>query len=149
MKSLKLTSNIEANFETVVENFSEDLLTYLNPPFPKAVIEKYEGNTEGAEVAIKLDFLLFTQRWISEITKVEKGSDYFQFIDEGRKLPFFLSRWQHIHRIEKAGDNKTRVIDHVSFSWYHPVLTFLILPAIYFQFAYRKPRYNAYFKGIR
>ncbi len=49
-------------------------------------------------------------RWLTEIKHIREGE---YFVDEQRLGPYRL--WYHQHRIEGAGEGKTRMRDHVSY----------------------------------
>ncbi len=54
--------------------------------------------------------LFGTRRWLTEIKHIREGE---YFVDEQRIGPY--RHWYHQHLIEPAGENKTRMIDRVSY----------------------------------
>jgi len=96
---------------------------------------------------LKLNFLLFSQTWISVITENNSSDREFYFIDEGRQLPFFLKSWHHLHRVFEK-DGKTIIEDDISFEsrwkWMDP----FAYPLFYMQFRFRKPIYKEYFDQL-
>ncbi|GJM59469.1 hypothetical protein [Persicobacter diffluens] len=144
---LKINTRINAPLELVQEHFAQDLFEQLNPPFPKAAVLVYEGNYPGARVELEIDFLLFKQKWISEITTVQKEPDNYSFIDEGRQLPFFLKNWHHHHLLLKKGV-QTEIVDDIQFSSGNSLLDLLLYPGLLIQFLYRKPIYKSYFNSL-
>ena len=142
---IKLKTRVQSPFIQVLEGFDNALLNKLNPPFPPVKLLKYEGNEPGNRVELELNFILFKQRWISEITYFNHDKEHYEFVDEGIKLPFFLNSWKHRHKLVNIGGEGTDIIDDINFT--APVgLTLIIFPLIWLQFVYRKPIYKNYFK---
>lgn len=140
-----ISTYVTQAYEKVTEGFGRELLTALNPPFPPVKLLRYDGNKRGDEVYLQLNFLLFKQVWKSRITEDYKDEGKSYFIDEGIKLPFFLSHWRHKHLIIKK-DGGTIITDDISFRTPFFVLDLLIFPIMYLQFLYRKPIYKKYFR---
>lgn len=142
---IKISTTVEENYEKVLENFNEELFKKLAPPFPPFTLKKFDGSKKGNLVHIELNMILFKQDWISLITDDNKDSEEIYFIDEGIKLPFFLKYWKHKHRIIKM-KNGSKIIDDIVFTTPYEWLDYLIYPALYIQFLYRKPIYKKEFK---
>ncbi len=129
--------------ETVMAGFNQDLFIKLNPPFPPVKVLRFDGSKRGDEVHLELNMLLFKQRWISVITEDGANDNEFYFVDEGKRLPFFLSYWRHRHRIVRAGEGST-IVDDITFR--APLhLSALLWPSLRAQFAYRCPVYQQVF----
>jgi ligand-binding SRPBCC domain-containing protein len=143
---LHLKTTVNANYEFVWQNFNQSLFERLSPPFPKAVLKKYDGNGIGDQVDIELDFIFFKNRWLSEITENEQMLDGYFFRDVGVVLPFFLGKWSHKHIIAKSGKG-TEIRDEVEFEAPINALSFLLYPAILGQFLWRIPIYKKVFKS--
>ncbi|MCU0391818.1 MAG: hypothetical protein MUE81_11930 [Thermoflexibacter sp.] len=132
---------------SVWQGFNETLFLKLAPPFPPMKLLRFDGSEKGNEVHIRLNFILFKQKWISLITENVKTEDQIYFIDEGIKLPFFLKYWKHKHRIIKHIDNEKHtqsiIIDEIEFK---SIFGWLIYPVLYLQFWNRKKIYRKIFK---
>lgn len=142
---LTISTTVNQSWQQVTAGFTEKLFLSLNPPFPPVKLLQFDGCHKDDLVSLELNFLLFKQTWESVITSDEDGQDYFQFVDEGVKLPFFLKRWTHRHRIEKSGD-ATAIIDAIDYSTGTWLTDLLFWPVLYGQFAYRIPIYKRYFR---
>jgi ligand-binding SRPBCC domain-containing protein len=144
---LRILTSVTQEFSIVVENFNQQLFQKLNPSFPIVTILRYDGNSKGDEIHLKLNFLLFDKTWVSVITENMSSDKEFYFIDEGRQLPFFLKTWRHVHRIIENKD-KTIIEDDINFEsrwkWMEP----LAYPLFYMQFRIRKPIYRRYFNEL-
>lgn len=140
-----LKTNVQQNPQEVFEGFTESLFMKLAPPFPPVKLVKFEGSEVGNIVELELNFIFFKNTWQSLITAHEKTEAEIYFIDEGKKLPFFLRFWQHKHRIvqHEAG---SQIIDDISYRSPFWVLDYLLYPVMYLQFAYRKPIYKKSFR---
>lgn len=141
---LKHTTEVNQDYISVKEGFTEELFIKLNPPFPRVKLKRFDGCKKGDIVALELNFILFKQLWKSEIVEDNLTEKEFYFIDEGRKLPFFLKYWRHRHRIIKNG-NGSKIVDDVTFHSPFRFIDFLLYPVLGAQFWYRKPVYRKFF----
>ncbi len=128
----------------VWDGFDESLFVKLSPPFPFVKLLQFDGSTKGDRVGLELNFILFKQKWISDIIDNGKNEDQIYFIDKGVVLPFFLKKWQHRHILKKYGEG-TKIIDDIEYSTGTFLTDILMFPALYLQFLYRKPVYKKIF----
>lgn len=128
----------------VWQDFDQSLLERLNPPWVSASLLRYDGNQPGDEVHLQLNLLITKQSWVSVITDYSETNQEVAFVDEGRKLPFFLKQWQHRHVI-RAVEGGAEVVDDVRFSSGTWLTDLLLYPALYAQFWYRQPIYRKAF----
>ena len=141
---LKIQTSVEKNYLQVWEGFTEDLFNQLSPPFPPVKVMQFDGCQKDDTVELELNFLLFKQRWKSLITDQQSTNTEIFFLDEGVKLPFFLTFWKHRHRIIKNGDS-TIIADEIEFRTPTLLTNYLFYPLLWLQFAYRKPIYRKVF----
>jgi len=141
---LTIKTSVQQSFQQVWAGFTEDLFNKLSPPFPPVKVIQFDGCRKGDEVELELNFLLFKQRWKSLITDQQRTDKEIFFLDEGVKLPFFLSFWRHRHRIIKDGNN-TIIADEIEFRTPTLLTDYLFYPLLWVQFAYRKPIYRKAF----
>ncbi|MFA0962085.1 hypothetical protein AB9P05_09780 [Roseivirga sp. BDSF3-8] len=142
--NLRFGTKVDADWQSVREGFDEKLFKALNPPFPPVKVVRFDGCHKDDVVSLELNFLLFKQRWTSLITEHGYSDNGFYFIDEGRKLPFFLKRWKHHHGLIGLKDG-TEIIDDISYGTGTLLTDWLMYPVLYVQFAVRKPVYQKYF----
>jgi len=138
---LKLSTAVELPYLKVKEAFNESLFMKLSPPFPPVRLLRFDGCQKGDVVSLKLNFIFFSQEWESRITDDATDQEKFYFIDEGTKLPFFLKFWKHRHIIQKQGEHSV-IIDDITFKTPFKLFDYLLYPALYGQFLYRKPIYK-------
>jgi len=122
------------------------LFEALIPRFPRTELVRYDGQTQGSIVWMRLHLpLLPAQDWRTTLTEVQDNGRQAWFIDESDLLPFFLARWHHRHVVASAGDTHSTIIDDVTFDtpWWLPA--WLLFPVLWAQFAARKPAYRRYF----
>ncbi|MEO9869841.1 SRPBCC family protein [Ekhidna sp.] len=143
---IKIKTKVSSTKERVKEGFTRDLFMSLNPPFPPVKLLKFDGCGTGDKVALELNFLLFKQKWISDITEAYEDEKSWYFVDQGSRLPFFLKKWRHHHGVEKAGSGSI-IIDEITFSTGTVLTDALMYPLLYGQFLYRKPIYKRKFSG--
>ncbi|MEX2513425.1 MAG: hypothetical protein WD398_11010 [Cyclobacteriaceae bacterium] len=142
-----ITTEVDQNYLLVKSGFNVKLFSALNPPFPPVKLLRFDGSHQGDWVSLELNFLLFKSIWTSEIIADQTTKAEFYFIDEGRKLPFFLREWRHKHRIVKKEAQKSFIIDEIDFKAPNRILDFLLYPLLYLQFYGRKPIYKKYFSA--
>ena len=135
---ITIHTKVEQSLEAVIEGFNESLFLKLNPPFPPVKLLQFDGCKTNDRVKLQLNFIAFKQIWESLITADQQTKDQFYFIDEGIQLPFFLKTWKHKHVIKKEG-NATVITDDIQFTTPFIVLNWLMYPALFLQFQYRKP----------
>lgn len=140
-----ITTDVEAGFEHVRQNFDQRLLEKVSPPFPPTRLLRYDGNQPGGEVHVELNFIFFRQVWKSQIKSYLADGRQMVFTDEGTQLPFFLAYWHHRHGVEARGSG-SRITDDITFRTPTRLTDYLLYPLMYVQFAYRKPMYRKYFK---
>ena len=141
---MQLVTQVDGTVSSVFERFDRKLLETLVPPGMSFKLKRYDEPVKpGSMVEVETKvFGLIPQFWRTEITEwVESGEESF-FTDEGLKLPFPLKQWKHRHIVRKASEG-VEIVDDVEFSagW----LSWLMYPAIWLQFAWRKPKYRKYF----
>jgi len=141
---IKIETEVKGEPKKIIAGFTRELFEKLNPPFPKAHLLRYDGNKPGDEVHIKLNFLLFSQTWFSKITDFHESESASYFVDEGTKLPFFLTSWKHKHLIQKSGENQSKIIEDIEFESPIALLPFVYI-GIVFQMKYRSPVYKRLF----
>jgi ligand-binding SRPBCC domain-containing protein len=141
-----IQTEVSADLQKVWANFNENLFQALAPPFPPIRLLRFDGSLKNDEVHLELNFLLFKQVWISKITEQAEVKNEIYFVDEGIKLPFFLGYWRHKHLLLALSDGSTRITDDITFEAPVKALSWLLFPALYLQFLYRKPVYKRYFK---
>jgi ligand-binding SRPBCC domain-containing protein len=139
-----ITTAVQQPYREVAQKFDQSLFEALSPPFPRARLLRYDGNRPGDEVHVRLHFGFFRQTWHSLITDAGAQPGLVYFVDEGRKLPFFLRHWRHRHEIRQHGAGSL-VVDDISFHSPFRLLDYLLYPLMYLQFAYRKPVYRRRF----
>lgn len=141
-----LKTEVSGNYLTVFQQFDRKLFEALAPPFPKPLLLRFDGSKQNDQVHIQLVLPFgIKQDWVSLITEDGQDETLAWFVDEGIKLPFFLSKWKHRHIIEKKTENSSYIIDDIEFS---SPFVFLLYPVLWLQFAWRKPVYRRYFLQI-
>jgi ligand-binding SRPBCC domain-containing protein len=143
---LVLKTEVDQPLPTVWAGFNRTLFDQLSPPFPPVRVVRFDGCLQGDVVHLQLNFLLFRQDWISLIVDQQTTDDEIYFIDKGTRLPFFLTYWQHRHRlVHKSSDNHTVIIDDITFRTPFLLIDYLLYPVMWLQFTYRKPIYHRFF----
>ncbi len=141
-----LKTFVEQTPEKVFEGFDQSLFLKLKPPGVALKLLRFDGSEQGDIVEMQLHFGLFKQKWTSTITDSGKSAEEIYFVDEasGKDLPFFLTKWKHRHRLIREGSG-TLIVDEIDYK--APFgLNLLLYPALWMQFAYRKPIYRREFR---
>tara|TARA_Y100001972_G_scaffold119305_1_gene160431 strand:- start:6404 stop:6847 length:444 start_codon:yes stop_codon:yes gene_type:complete len=131
--------------DRIKQGFTKQLFLSLNPPLPKVKLLQFDGCKSGDVVGLELNFILFRQKWVSEIVEDDEDEQVWYFIDKGILLPFFLSFWEHRHIVE-SGESGSVIIDDISFSTGFLITDLFLYPLLSLQFLYRKPIYRKWFK---
>jgi len=143
--NIKISTKVNQSLPKVWEGFNLSLFSKLAPPFPPVKVKVFGGCLKGDVVHLQLNFLFFKQDWISEIIDQKQTESEIYFVDEGIKLPFFLSYWHHRHGMVKDEEG-TMIIDDIIFKTPTILTNYLFFPFLYLQFLYRKPIYRKVFK---
>ena len=151
---MKPPNSLRLYFETAVkqspqkvfDGFDQTLFEALNPPGIKAEVQHFGGCRTGDEVRLLIHMPLFgKQKWISKITDDWQATHEIGFVDEGTTLPFFLKNWKHTHIIRQNNNGGSLVIDSIECQLKNKLWRTLLGPALYLQFAWRKPVYKKFF----
>lgn len=142
---LTLRTPVSAPLRSVWEGFDESLFKKLSPPFPPVKLVRFDGSRTGDLVSLELNFILFKQNWTSRIADQQETDEEIYFIDEGTKLPFFLSFWRHKHRLIHQKTGGTLIADEIEYRTPFLLFDYLMYPVLWAQFAYRKPIYRRIF----
>lgn len=142
---LSISTKVRAYYLQVKEGFTQDLFLKLNPPFPPVKLLRFDGCKKGNQVILELNFILFKQKWESDITMDNTDDKVFEFVDVGVRLPFFLKSWNHHHIVRHISENECEIVDDIHFNTPFILLDYLMYPALYLQFLYRKPIYRKIF----
>lgn len=130
-----------ADLPAVKRGFNVRLFKKLNPPWMPAQVVRFDGCRPGDVVRLKLGFWPLNLDWESQITEEKESLDCWCFVDEGVVLPFFLTKWRHVHRVESK-DGHCRVQDHIDLEFSSVFWSWILMPLMRRQFAYRKPIYT-------
>lgn len=141
---VQISTSVNASLSEVKEGFTEELFLKLNPPFPPVELLRFDGCKKNDVVALELNFLLFSQYWISVISEDSEDEDEWFFVDKGSQLPFFLKRWKHRHVVQKSEDNSI-IVDDITYSTGMLLTDLIMYPLLLGQFLYRKPIYKKIF----
>ena len=130
----------------VLAGFTRELFVALAPPFPRLTVRRFDGCRRGDRVEIELDTLLGRLPWTSLITDdgVTPDGTHF-FVDEGQLLPPPLRYWRHRHLIEPGPAGGSIIVDDLEYRTASPALDALLFPAMWAQFAWRRPIYRRWF----
>lgn len=145
MPKICIQTAVEQSVTSVWQGFDEALFKALSPPFPRVKVLRFDGCNEGDRVEIQMNLVFFTQEWHALITAQASASNEIYFIDQGTTLPSFLQTWQHKHRIVQQ-QQQTYIIDEITYQSPYRWLDYVLYPALYLQFLYRKPIYKRFFR---
>lgn len=142
---MKISTLIPLPKEAVFDGFTLDLFKALKPPLVGLKVIRFDGCSVGDEVHLVVGTLI-KQEWISIITQFGNTENEIFFVDQGKKLPFFLSQWKHKHRMLANSESSTTIIDEIEYSSGYKWMDFLLFPVLFLQFYYRKGAYKKFFK---
>ncbi|MBU6119687.1 SRPBCC family protein [Hymenobacter siberiensis] len=131
----------------VMAGFTRELFVALAPPFPRLRLLRFDGCHTGDRVEIELDTLVKRLSWTSLIVDdgVQPDGTHF-FVDEGQILPPPLRFWRHRHLIQPGSKGGSVIVDALEYRTASRLLDALIYPAMWAQFAWRRPIYRRWFR---
>ena len=142
---ITFSTPVKQGRRAVAQGFNQSLFKKLSPPFPPVKLIRFDGSEKGDVVTLELNFIVFKQLWESHILDSGETNQEWYFVDGGKKLPFFLQYWEHRHRVVQTGTHAT-IIDDITFESPFFLTDFLLYPAMWLQFLYRKPIYKRVFR---
>ena len=142
---LLIHHRLPGNVHHVFEGFTRELFEALTPVLPPTRVVRYDGNAVGDIVHLQLGLWPLRQDWVSEITAHECYQRDCFFVDEGRKLPWPLTSWRHRHVVSQVGPREVEITEDISYATNFNVLTVLMRPLLYAQYAGRGQKYRRYF----
>ena len=143
--NIQLKTKVDGNYKDIINQFDRQLFEALKPKHGKMEIVKFTGSKKGDLVHLQFLSPIKTE-WISEITENGENEKEADFLDEGVKLPFPLSYWQHKHIVQKITEDTSYIIDDMTFKGSNFLFTLFLFPALYIAFYPRKSIYKSYFK---
>ncbi|MBH8558733.1 SRPBCC family protein [Hymenobacter negativus] len=131
----------------VMAGFTRELFVALAPPFPRLRLLRFDGCRTGDRVEIELDTLVKRLPWTSLIVDdgVQPDGTHF-FVDEGQILPPPLRFWRHRHLIQPGPKGGSVIVDALEYRTASRLLDVVIYPAMWAQFAWRRPIYRRWFR---
>ncbi len=143
MRLLLTTTVANPDPHAVLARFDGALFQALAPPFPRLQVERFDGCRPGDLVALRMDWGLGSQAWVSRITAAGQTATTAWFVDEGETLPWPFRQWRHWHLIEEdATHGGSIVTDDLTYHTASPIFDWLVRPALWALLAYRKPIYR-------
>jgi ligand-binding SRPBCC domain-containing protein len=130
----------------VKAGFDRALFEYLAPPGVPFKLLRFDGCKKDDEVHIELNTLGVKQLWVSVMTLESQDASSWFFLDEGKILPWPLSRWKHEHRVDRIGDMDSEIVDDISFSTSPAFMAPVIYPILWLIFSLRPKRYKNFFE---
>ncbi len=144
---LYFETTVSSPFETVKENFNEKLFTALKPPGLGFTIKRFDGIHKGNEIHLEINLpSLLPTKWVSVVTHEEGSARTWSFIDEGKILPWPLTKWRHVHWVVKLNEKHSKIIDDIYFECSPSFLEGALKPVLWSAFAVRPSLYKKYFK---
>lgn len=142
--NIKFETEIKGNYKEVIKRFDLKLFEALKPKHAKMEIVEFTGSNKGDRVHIRFVSPV-KMEWISVITEDEINEEEAYFTDEGKQLPFPLTYWKHKHIVRKISEDRSLIIDDISFKAGNKLMSMMMYPAIYLGFAPREKIYQSYF----
>ena len=142
---ITVETKVTQPIDQVFAGFNEQLFLKLAPPFPPIKLLRFDGCKKDHQVHLQLNFIFFKQNWQSLITENYARGDEIAFVDEGTRLPFFLKKWRHHHRMVATEDGGSIIIDDITYSAGNGLFDLFLYVPLWLQFLYRKPIYRRVF----
>ncbi|MDX2003578.1 MAG: hypothetical protein SFW35_14175 [Chitinophagales bacterium] len=137
---------VDGHYPEVFKKFDRRLFENLQPSFPPSKIIRYDGNSKGDRVMLKVWTGLTYENWESVITENACNEHECFFIDEGTQLPWFLKKWKHRHIVRKAAFGSL-IIDEIEMGFINQAAGLLFYSFLKGTFKARQLKYQAYFRS--
>ena len=141
---IRFETRVKGYYKEVMKRFDRDLFEALKPKQGDMEIVEFTGSEPGDKVHIRFNSPVKAE-WISHITEREINEKEAFFTDEGVRLPFPLSYWKHRHVVQKITEDRSCIIDDITFKGSNWLMTQILYPAIFAGFFPRKKIYRNYF----
>lgn len=142
--NLILKTNVRGHYLQVMDRFDESLFNALKPVGVKMIVTQFTGSKTGDTVVLEFTSPI-KAKWISKITDHGHDEDQAYFVDEGTQLPFPLKSWTHKHIVQRVDDERSIIVDDMTFSTGSSIVDYLLYPFMYIGFYPRKSSYKKYF----
>ncbi len=141
--TLRLATEVDGYYLDVMSRFDRNLFEALRPPIGME-IHKFTGSKKGDQVVLNFTFpAKFT--WQSDIIEDGHNEERAWFVDIGTILPWPLKSWRHEHIVEHISQDRSRIVDKMTYSCGSHLLTIIIRPFMFGAFFPRKRVYKQYF----
>ena len=137
---------ISRPFMEIKTKFDRELFAFLKPPAVEVEVERFDGCREGDEIHLQIKLMGNKQKWVSLIIKEEATAEHWLFVDEGKVLPWPISSWRHIHKVQRVDDHNSLIIDDITYQCKPQSLGYLAAPMLWLSFAVRPYKYKQYFR---
>ena len=129
----------------IFSQFDQKLFEALKPPLLNLRVKRFDGSQTGDEIHLEIGLGPFKMPWVSVITDDRQEEGSFQFVDQGKVLPWPLKSWHHHHVIKRIDDQTSAIIDDIDYSSGYSWVDYLLFSLLWFQFRARKPIYKRFF----
>lgn len=147
--NLKFETLVPLPYQTIKNKFDKELFIYLSPDIIPFKLKRFDGCRLNDEIHILLGMAVIKQEWISIITDEKEADHGWYFVDEGKKLPWPLKTWKHVHRVDRLGDQESRIVDDITYDCGNEILNRLMKPFLWSVFVIRPGRYHKFFQGLK
>jgi ligand-binding SRPBCC domain-containing protein len=135
---------VAGNYKNVMQQFDIKLFEALAPKSATMHIKEFTGSKKGDKVHIQF-VKPFKADWISDIIEDGYNDTEAYFIDQGRVVPFGISKWQHKHIVKNITNTTCEIIDDITYEGVNLIWTILLYPVLFLGFYPRKKIYKKYF----
>jgi ligand-binding SRPBCC domain-containing protein len=146
---VQVTTLIPLPLSEVTTLFNRNLFEYLAPVLPKLTILQYDGQKKGDLLFLQLGIGPIHLPWNLTILDAWDTPTRWGFIDQGTRLPFPLTAWQHEHSLVAVSAHETLIEDKIHFRAGPKWLTLLLKPLVKQMFLARRKPYLHYFCGTK
>lgn len=143
---IRFETAIDRNYLEIRDLFNQKLFEALKPPGVSVVIHRFDGCRKGDQYQLGLTILGKSQEWLGHVTEEETTPEHWYFIDEGKVLPWPLTRWKHTHDVKKISEDSSVIVDDIDFECATPWLLPVVAPGLWLSFAIRPYKYQQFFR---
>lgn len=147
MRKIIFKKKVKSSLSQIEKKINKNFFEKMIPSFYPIGIHDYEGTQDGAEFTLALKGPYALKIWKGQLHSFSKNEREYQFVDEGKKLPFPFKSWLHKHRFVESQAGGTYLVDEIEFDCGDEKIEAVMEIILTIYFKYRQLQYQKILKG--
>jgi ligand-binding SRPBCC domain-containing protein len=146
MKKLVFKKKVKATLAQIEKKINKDFFQQMIPPIYPVELIDFEIPKDGAEFSIALKGPYPLKIWQGHMHSFSRQVKEYEFVDEGKRLPFPFSKWRHKHRFVESPVGGTFLVDEIEYECVDERFEKVVEMFLFFYFKYRQFQYQKLLK---